>query len=111
MWILVAVIVVVLVLAAGVAVIALRRSRTAPPPPIAVEPEEDPAVREARHHAIDEQGSELLERRVELDTRRGTLAGDDEVNDAFDELLKRLRSGEITEEQFEGEKVRLLSGE
>jgi uncharacterized membrane protein len=112
MWAIVTVVaVIVLIVVIGFAVLALRRRHPYPPATIAAEPEEDPAAREARHRAIDVRGSELLERRVELDARRGTLAGDAEVDDAFDRLEERLRSGEISEAEFEVEKVRLLSGE
>jgi uncharacterized membrane protein len=55
-------------------------------------------------------GTALLERRVQLDARRGALQGDAGIDREFDRLLDRLRAGEITEEQFEQEKRRLLGG-
>ena len=104
------VVLVVLILGAALAWLLLRRRRSIPTAAIEVEPEEDPAAREARHRVIEERGSELLERRVDLDTRRGTLVGDDEVNDAFDRLEAQLRAGEISEDEFEAGKIRLLGG-
>lgn len=57
-----------------------------------------------------EIGTELLARRVELDARRGTLGGNSGIDAEFDRLQQQLRAGEISEEQFEREKIRLLSG-
>lgn len=109
LWIVV-VVLIVLALAAGMAVFALRRSPSPPPPPVVVPEEEDPAVRRARHQVLEERGTELLERRVELDAKRGTLVGDSVVYDAFEALEDRLRAGEITPDEFEREKIRILSG-
>jgi hypothetical protein len=104
------VVLIVLILGAVSALALLRRLRPTFPPAIEVEPDEDPAVREARHRVIEERGSELLERRADLDTRRGTLAGDDDVNDAFDQLEAQFRAGEISEYEFEAGKIRILGG-
>jgi hypothetical protein len=49
-----------------------------------------------------------LERRAELDARRGALGGQSEIFDAFEKLEQRLRAGEITEDEFEAEKIHLL---
>jgi uncharacterized membrane protein len=104
------VVVVFLVLALGLAAIALRREKSPPPPLREPERGEDPAERHARQQALDERGTELLQRRVDLDMRRGTLGGNTEVYQAFEELESRLRAGEISEDEFEREKVRLLGG-
>jgi hypothetical protein len=104
------VVVVFLILALGLAAIALRREKSPPPPIAEPEPGEDPAERHARQQALDERGTELLQRRVDLDMRRGTLGGNTEVYQAFEELESRLRAGEISEDEFEREKVRLLGG-
>jgi hypothetical protein len=104
------VVVVVLILGAALALVFLYRPRPTPPPIIEAEPDEDPAVREARHRVIDERGSELLGRRVDLDLRRGTLTGDSEVYDALDHLESQFRAGEISEVEFEAGKIRILGG-
>lgn len=70
--------------------------------------EDDAAAREARHRMVDERGSELIERRVELDARRGTLGSYADIDGEFSRLQQRLESGEISEDEFEREKVRLL---
>lgn len=104
-------VVVAIVLVAAFAVVWVLRRRPAPaPPPPPVPPAEDASAREARHRSIDRRGSELLDRRVELDGRRGTLAGHGEVEDEFDRLEASYRAGEISEEQFEAAKIRLLGG-
>lgn len=105
LWIVI-VIVVFLALAVGIAVLSRRRGLPVPPP--IVEPEEDPDVRRARQQELNERGQELLERRVELDARRGTLLGHSDVYAKFEDLEDRLRSGEISEDEFEAEKIRLL---
>jgi uncharacterized membrane protein len=87
-----------------------RSPAAAPRRPGTVQPHEDAAEREARHQAVDELGTELIERRVELDSRRGTLGGDRDLLEALDRLEERRRNGEISDEQFEAEKVRLLGG-
>lgn len=103
--------VVVLVLAlVTAAILLLRRRRPEPIPVPEAPPQIDPAAEAARHKAIDERGSELLERRVDLDARRGTLTGDSAVYDAFDRLEAQFRAGEITEDEFEARKVRILGG-
>jgi uncharacterized membrane protein len=105
-----AVVLVFLVLVLGLAAVALRRQKT--PPPEFEEPGVDDSAEERHvlHQALDERGTELLQRRVDLDMRRGTLGGNVEVYEAFEELEKRLRAGEISEEEFEREKIRLLNG-
>jgi hypothetical protein len=82
----------------------------APPRAGTVQPREDAAHREARHHAVDELGTELIERRVELDSTRGTLGGDRALLEALDRLEERRRKGEISDDEFEAEKIRLLGG-
>lgn len=92
------------------AVFLLRRTRGAAPPPVVETPPEVDHDREIRREAAQRQGTELLERRVELDGRRGPLAGDASIDAAFDRLEERLRAGEISEDEFEAEKIRLLGG-
>jgi uncharacterized membrane protein len=103
------VVVLFVLLAMGLAVVALRRAPEAPPVVVAP-PDEDAAERRARFDALDEHGTELLQRRVELDDRRGTLGGNEQIYAEFEELEARLRAGEISEDEFEQGKVRLLSG-
>jgi hypothetical protein len=69
---------------------------------------ESAAEHDTRMQALEDRGTELLERRVELDVRRGALGGQTRIHDAFVELEQRLRAGEISEEEFEREKVQLL---
>lgn len=103
-------IVLFLVLAALVIAIVMRRPQPAlPPAPPAADGEEARARRE-RQEALDTRGSQLIERRVELDARRGTLGGDVDLERSLDELYQRLEAGEISEQEFEAEKVRLLGG-
>lgn len=99
-----------LALAAGLAAIALRREPS--PPPDFPQPgaADDAEARHAVHQMLDERGTELLRRRVDLDLRRGTLGGNTEVYEAFEALEARLRAGDISEDEFEREKVRLLGG-
>jgi hypothetical protein len=104
-------IVVVLVLALGTAaILLLRRRRPVPLPVPEAPPKVDPAAEAARHKAIDERGSALLERRVDLDARRGTLTGDSAVYDAFDRLEAQFRAGQISEDEFEARKILILGG-
>ena len=70
----------------------------------------DTASRKARQEAATAQGTELVERRVELDSRRGTLGGNEALDRALEDLERRLQVGEITADDFEREKVRLLGG-
>jgi uncharacterized membrane protein len=107
--VIVAVVVVCVVLAVVLAVVAIRR-QPPPPPRVAGSRDENPAERHARFAALNERGTELLERRVELDDRRGTLGGNTQIYDAFEELEARLRAGDISDDEFEREKVRLLGG-
>ncbi len=98
------------VFATAAIVIALRRQEEVPPPVPNVEGPDDEAVRMARQRALEERGEELLERRADLDARRGTLQGNSAVDEELDRLWERLRTGEIGEEEFEAEKIRLLGG-
>jgi uncharacterized membrane protein len=108
-WIVVIVLLVLFI--AAVSAFVWRQRAPAPPPPLPISPaQEDIAEREARHQQLEAIGNELLDRRVALDTRRGPLGGDASLNAAFDDLEARLRSGQISEEEFEAEKVRLLGG-
>ncbi|HZU13638.1 MAG TPA: hypothetical protein VFB58_12430 [Chloroflexota bacterium] len=100
------VIVAVLVLSIGaLAVIAVRgRRQRDQAPPIETMPV-DPAQERATRQASDT----LLGRRVELEDNRGALAGHDDIEVAFDRLEARLTAGEITPDDYEAEKIRLLS--
>jgi hypothetical protein len=66
--------------------------------------------RSAEREQAQSVGTELLARRVELDARRGALQGDAGIDAEFDRLVEQLRSGAISEEEFEREKIRLLGG-
>lgn len=103
-------VVIVLALAAVLAVYLVRSRDTVPQAIRLQEPPEDWEARRARQQAIDIQGSELLQRRIDLDAKRGTLGGDAGIDHAFKGLEERLRSGEIDEQQFELEKIKLLGG-
>lgn len=89
---------------------ALRRQTPIAPPPVVEPAQKDLDALRARQRVLDARGSELLARRVELDARRGTLGGDTTIDAAFVELEQRLRCGEISEDEFEAEKIRLLGG-
>ena len=89
---------------------ARARSPAAAPGADTAQAGEAAAERDARHQAVDELGTELIGRRVELDSRRGTLGGDRDLLEALDRLEERRRHGEISDEEFEAEKVRLLGG-
>lgn len=104
------VVILVVVLGLAVGLVVLRRQRPAPLPPAVTELPEDPGLREARHRVIEQRGTELLDRRVDLDQRRGTLAGDSVVDNALDVLESRYRAGEISEDDFEAGKIRILGG-
>jgi hypothetical protein len=86
-----------------------QRGSAGPAPTVASTPAER-AARHARQTEVETRGEELLERRVSLDSKRGTLGGDNTLYDALDELQKRRQEGQISEVEFEREKVRLLSG-
>lgn len=103
-------IVLFLILAALVLAIVLRRPQTSLPPTPPTEDDTESAARRQRHEALDVRGSELIERRVELDARRGTLGGDTDLERSLDQLYQRLEAGEIGEQEFEAEKIRLLGG-
>lgn len=102
--------IVVVILGLVLALVVFRRQRLTPPPPAQTAPQESLAAREARHQVIEQRGSELLERRVELDARRGTLTGDSSIDAALDRLEHRFRAGEISEDQFEAQKIQILGG-
>lgn len=97
-------------LGAGIGLILLRRARSVPTTAVEETRRVDPLADAARHRRIEEQGSELLERRVDLDARRGTLAGDSGVYEAFDRLEAEFRAGIISEGEFEAGKIRILGG-
>jgi hypothetical protein len=101
---------VVVILGLAIAVVVFRRRRVTPPAPVETEPIESMAAREARHQVIELRGTELLERRVELDARRGTLTGDTSVDDALIRLELRFHAGEISEDEFEARKIKILGG-
>ena len=104
------VVILVVVLGLAVAWVLLRRQNPMPVPPAVTEFPEDPAAREARHRVIEQRGTELLDRRVDLDQRRGTLTGDSVVDNALGVLESRYRTGEISEDEFEAGKIRILGG-
>ncbi len=105
-------IVIVLIVVLAVAVLAVRRphqtAQVSAPPPAPLEDELE--ARRARRRVLQEQEDELLDRRVQLDQRRGTLGGDMQLYDALDRLEQRFEAGDISEDEFESEKVRLLGG-
>lgn len=109
LWIIL-VLVVFLLFAGVLTVFVLRRPGEPLPPPLPSAAEEDPEARRTRQRMLDERETELIERRIELDARRGPLGGNNQVYEAFEELEQRLRSGELSEEEFEAEKIRLLGG-
>lgn len=98
----------ILLLLAGLVILALR-PRAAPSPP-AVAPSIEVSSREEARQLADQRGKELLERRALLDARRGALFGMTGVDEAFTQLEERLARGEMTPEEFELEKIRLLGG-
>lgn len=89
-------------------ILALRRRVSGPEPIRPALPEPPESVE--RRRAAQELGDELLARRIALDSRRGTLAGNSELDDALVRLEEKARNGEISESEFEAEKVRLLGG-
>lgn len=89
------------------AVLSLRRRPSPQIPPESPAPQRE--ADEEAHRAIDRQGTALIERRVDLDARRGSLGSYPDVNDAFTRLEARRKAGEITDEEFEAEKIRLLT--
>jgi hypothetical protein len=104
------ILIVVLILGSALVLVLFRQRRLSPPLPVEVEPSESISTREARHQVIEQRGTELLERRVDLDLRRGTLTGDSAVYDAFDRLEHRFQAGEISEDEFEAGKIQILGG-
>jgi hypothetical protein len=106
---LVVLVILLAVFAIASAAIVLRRGAPAPPdlstPEVAVE-----EARRERRQAAEALGSELLDRRVALDARRGPLAGNAQLDGQVHELEQRLHAGEISMVEFEREKTRLLGG-
>jgi uncharacterized membrane protein len=109
-FVLIALVVVFLFLATVIALYLWRRDEPMPPAEVSPLPTESAADRAARLHTLEDRGTKLLERRTELDARRGALGGQSEIFDAFEKLEQRLRAGEITEDEFEAEKIHLLGG-
>jgi len=109
-WILVLVFLIVLLVAFAPVMMVLLGA--APPvDDIAAEDlEEEPAERRSRQAALEPIENALLQRRVDLDARRGMLGGDSDLLEALDELERRRVAGEMSEAAFEAEKVRLLGG-
>jgi hypothetical protein len=105
---LVAAVVIVIVAAIALAVVIFRQPAVPATPPAPAEP--PIADLTAEREQAESVGAELLSRRVELDARRGALQGDASIEREFDRLFEQLQSGEISEEQFEQEKIRLLGG-
>jgi len=109
-WILVLVFLIVL-LVAFVPVMMVLLGAAPPVDDIAAEDlEEEPAERRSRQAAREPIENALLQRRVDLDARRGMLGGDSDLLEALDELERRRVAGEMSEAAFEAEKVRLLGG-
>lgn len=96
--------------AIAVAIYLLDRGQREAPASPAVEPPIDREARAARQRSLEEHQDRLLDRRVELDSRRGALMGDDRIYGEFVALERRFRAGEIDEREFEREKLRLLGG-
>ncbi len=93
------------------AVVAYPRNRRPPAPrPPTTSAVDDLAARRDRQRALEPVEAELLDRRIELDGRRNMFGGDTAVFDAIERLEGRFRSGDISEDEFEAEKMRLLSG-
>ncbi|GAC1468771.1 MAG: hypothetical protein PVSMB1_17470 [Gemmatimonadaceae bacterium] len=107
---------VIVVVAVGVIVTVLAyyfvHRDTSVPPPVSfpIDEVEDSAERQARIDVLEERGSELLHRRAALDATRGTLGGNTQIFDEFEELEQRLRGGEIDDAEFERRKIELLGG-
>lgn len=112
MWYIIFAAVILLIVVLAVVVLALRRPpRAAQAPAIpAASAEDELAERRARRRSLQGQEDELLSRRVHLDQRRGTLGGDTQLYDALDHLEQQFEAGDISEDEFESEKVRLLGG-
>ena len=106
---LILVIALVVLLAFAVAAVLLR-TRAAVPPVRVREPSEDFEERQQRQRAVESLGRDLLDRRVALDARRGPLQGNMTLDEELDDLERSFRSGEITEDEFERRKIRLLGG-
>ena len=92
-----------------IAVILALPQPVAVPEPVSQMPP-DEAERGQRRRAAEELGDQLLARRIALDARRGTLDGNSAIDEALTSLEARLRDGDISEDEFEAEKVRLLGG-
>ncbi len=83
-WILVLVFLIVL-LVAFVPVMMVLLGAAPPVDDIAAEDlEEEPAERRSRHAALEPIENALLQRRVDLDARRGMLGGDSDLLEALD---------------------------
>lgn len=97
-------------LAGVLAAVVLLQPPVAPEPPGPKPAPVEDADLADRRRAAEQIGTQLLERRVELDGRRGPLQGHDELDLQFTRLEEQLRSGSISDEEFEAEKIRLLGG-
>jgi hypothetical protein len=71
---------------------------------------EEDREQEARREATSQRGTELLERRVSLDARRGALGGNEDLLSSLDDLERRYTEGQLSEAAYEQEKTRLLEG-
>lgn len=109
LWIAGLVVIFLLIAGGGTLLLSRRLEREVAPAKLDSE-DEDSLPRHVRESQLQAHGTELLTRRIALDGRRGTLGGDDRVYDAFERLLHRRNAAEISEEEFETEKVRLLEG-
>lgn len=81
-----------------------------PPSPLPSPPPPAPPAPPPPSRELEQLGSELLARRIDLEARRGALQGNESLDQAFTRLEERLRQGDITPEEFEREKIRLLGG-
>jgi len=106
----IAAIVVFAALVAGVVLHVARHRGAAPGEQTGAQEPTPDRERESRERAVEQRGAELLERRIELDSRRGMLGGRDDIEAELERLENRMQAGEITEEDFEREKIRLLEG-
>lgn len=106
------ILVIALILLSAVVIAAvLLRSRSSALPAHAYEASEaNLGERQQRQQAVESLGRDLLDRRIALDARRGTLQGNAALDEELDDLERRRRAGEISEDEFERRKIRLLGG-
>lgn len=108
MWFAILLLLLILVVLAVLLAVAHTRQPSPPVPP--APPRAPPPPYSLLQEQSEARGSELLVRRSELEERRGALSGLTDVDEALQSLEERLARGEITPEDFERDKVRLLGG-